>query len=162
MFRNFLCAFLLFSFFLTAESAEVTGNKFILPEEERGEAEKVEVDSSNILEEAFSGKEQFRRISPDSFAGVLGRPSRNIRWYPATDPENLNRMLIREASQSFDNSVVLFVETTGKKDGPKGSRLIFIDISRKICPTQKLLGMKHKEIPTYPQSIRFQAAILRG
>ena len=151
MFRNFLCAFLLFSFFLTAESAEVTGNKFILPEEERGEAEKVEVDSSNILEEAFSGKEQFRRISPDSFAGVLGRPSRNIRWYPATDPENLNRMLIRETSQSFDNSVVLFVETTGKKDGPKGSRLIFID-------TVNLIVLKRIELPFLASEVRCQGS----
>ena len=151
MFRIFLCAFLLFSFFLTAESAGSSGNKFILPEDERGEADKVEVDSSNILVEAFSGKESFRRIPPDSFAGVLGKPAQNIRWYPATDSENLNRMLIREASQSFDNSVILFVETTGKKDGPKGSRLIFID-------TINLVILKMIELPFFASEVRCQGS----
>lgn len=151
MFRIILCAFLLFSFFCPAESSEPAGSKFILPEDERGEIEKVEVDSSNILEEAFSGKEQFRRIPADSFAGVLGMPSQNIRWYPATDPENLNRMLLRETSQSFDNSVILFVEATGKNDGAKGTRLIFVD-------TINLIVLKRIELPFFATEVRCQGS----
>ena len=150
MFRSFLCAILLFSILLPA-AVLASGGKFILPESELGEAAKVEVDSSNILIEAFSGKEQFRRLSPDSFAGVLGLPQKNIRWYPAVDPENLNRMMLRETSQSFDNSVVIFTESTGKKDGPNGSRLVFAD-------TINMVVLKLIELPFYAYEIRCQGS----
>ena len=150
MFRSFLCAILLFSVLLPA-AVLASGGKFILPESELGDTAKVEIDSSNILIEAFSGKEQFRRLSPDSFAGVLGIPQKNIRWYPAVDPENLNRMMLRETSQSFDNSVVIFTENIGKKDGPNGSRLIFTD-------TINLVVLKLIELPFYAYEIRCQGS----
>ena len=150
MFRILLCTFLLFSVLLPAVTL-ASGNKFILPESERGEADKVEVDSSNILIEDFSGKENFRRLSPDSFAGVLGLPQKNIRWYPAVDPENLNRMMLRETSQSFDNSVIVFTESTGKKDGPNGTRLIFAD-------TINLIVLKLYDLPFYAYEIRCQGS----
>lgn len=151
MFRISLCTFLLLSLLLFAVSADASGNKFILPEEERDDTVKIEVDTSNILIEAFSGKENFRRVSPDSFAGVLGRPTQNIRWYPAADPENRNRMLIRETSQSFDNSVIVFVESTGKTDGPKGSRILFVD-------TVNLIVLKMLELPFRVSEVRCQGS----
>ena len=150
MFRIFLCAFLLLSVYFSA-SAESSGNTFIVPEEEREDVEEVEVDSSNIMEEDFSGKENFRRLSPDSFAGVLGIPARNIRWYPAFDPDNRNRTLIRETNQSFDNTVILFVETTGKRDGAKGTRLIIVD-------TINLIVLKKIELPFLISEVRCQGS----
>jgi|GEM_PF-1963596 len=149
MFRIFLFTFLLISVLLPA--AHASGTKFTLPEDERGEADKVEVDSSNVLIEAHSGKEQFRRLSPDSFAGVLGIPPESIRWYPAMNPANLNKMLLRETSQSFDNSVIIFNEITGTQNGPYGTRLIFVD-------TVNLAVLKLINLPYHAYEVRGQGS----
>ena len=149
MFRIFLFTFLLFSVLLPA--AHASGTKFTLPEDERGEAETVAVDSSNILVEAFSGNEQLRRLPPDSFAGVLGIPSENIRWYPAMNPANLNQMMLRETTQSFDNSVIIFNEITGAANGPHGTRIIFVD-------TINLIILKLVNLPYHAYEIRCQGS----
>lgn len=151
MVRSYLTIFLLFSACLSAIAAEPSGNTFIVPEEERSDVETVVVDSSNILEEDFSGKESFRRVPADSFAGVLGRPAKNIRWYPAADPNNPNRTMIRETSQSFDNSVIVFTENTGKREGPNGTRLIFVD-------TVNLIVLRRIELPFWIQEVRCQGS----
>ena len=127
------------------------GAKFILPEEEQSESVKVKVDTSNILIESFSGTERFRKLPSDSFAGVLGMPQKHIRWYPAQDHDNLNKMLIRETSQSFDSSVLLFAEATGENGGPAGTRLIFID-------TTNLVVLKIIELPFYAYEVRCQGS----
>lgn len=151
MFRSFLCVFLLFCIVSPILSQEKSGRKFILPEDEQDESAEIKVDSSNILVEAFSGQEGFRRISKDSFAGVIGMPEKHIRWYPAQDQENLNRMLIQEVSQSFDNSVVVFTEQTGVQGGPRGTRIIIVD-------TVNLVVMKIIELPFLAREIRCQGS----
>lgn len=151
MFRTSLHAFLLFSFLICIAPVNASEGKFILPEDEQERAEKIEVNTSNLLVEDFTGRENFRRISPDSFAGVLGRPARNTRWYPAANPENVNQMLIRESHQSFDNSVIVFVEATGSQNGPKGSRILFID-------TVNLFVLKMLELPFYAMEVRCQGS----
>ena len=151
MFRILFSVFLLFCILSDGSGQQTSGRKFILPEEERDDAVRVSVDSSNILREDFSGKERFRRISPDSFAGAIGMPSKNIRWTPARDQDNLNLMLLRETVQSFDNSVILFSEITGAKDGPFGTRLIFID-------TVNLLVLKIVELPFIVENVRCQGS----
>lgn len=150
MFRIIVSVFLLFCI-LSESYGQSSGRKFILPEDERGDALEVVVDRSNLLQEDFSGKERFRRLSPDSFAGVLGMPSKHIRWVPARDQDNLNLMLLRETVQSFDNSVIVFSEITGAKEGPFGTRLIFID-------TINLIVLKVVEFPFIAENVRCQGS----
>ena len=131
--------------------AESAGVKFIVPAEEREDLPKIETDSSNLRIEPFTGGENFLPLPEDSFAAALGMPEEHIRWVPEQDPVMINNMRLRGTDSSFDNSVLLLAETTGKKDGPNGTRII-------LYSTTNLIVLRVIELPCLAREIRCEGS----
>jgi len=72
-------------------------------------------------------------VQPDSIAAQLGKAnaSKNTRtvWSPLEFSGDITPVRLPDVKLSPDKSMILFIETTGKAQGPFGSRVVLMDVS---------------------------------
>lgn len=124
---RFLLLFLTVFLLSAAEDAL----KIRIPNEEFGPVPNIEAEknirSEDRLQPLPKGKERTLSTAyPDQ--------RKDYRWTPGWSLTGTGHLRIADAASAADGSLIAFLETIGRTDGPQGGRIVLLDVPRKrIC-----------------------------
>lgn len=126
---RFLLLFLMVSLLSAAEKNML---KIRIPNEEQSlELPKIEADENIRAEDRL-------QALPKGKEGTLSAAypdhRKDYRWTPGWSLAGTGHLRIVDAAAVPDGSLIAFLESVGKKDGPQGARVVLLDVPRKrIC-----------------------------
>ncbi len=126
MIRTLLLTLWCCSIFAAEESLRVR-----IPYEDRQGTPAIETEANIRSEDRIQPLPESKK---QTISAAYPDHQKDYKWVPGWILKGTGQLRVSDASAVSDGSLIAFLETTGKADGPQGGRIVLLDVPRKrIC-----------------------------
>lgn len=102
-----------------------------IPYEDRKAAPVIETETNIRSEDRIR---QLPKSKTQTLSAAYPDHQKDYKWIPGWSLKGTGQLRVPDASAVSDGSLIAFLETTGKADGPQGGRVILLDVPRRrLC-----------------------------